>query len=108
ATALANPKFGVGGSARLALPDFRHVSADGRISKVGDHSFDPDTLRSNFEDPQYRQVDPSLPEHALDPDHERTLGRWDAAKDKLRETARDTTIVTTNEFATEHAERGER
>jgi hypothetical protein len=107
-TALANPEFGTGGGAKLFLSDFRNAIADGRLAPIGQHEFDPGTLRSAFEDPGYRQVDPSLPVHALDPDHERLLGRLNAAKDHLQETGRTTVLVGTQEFATEQAERGER
>jgi type VII secretion system ESX-1 substrate len=107
-TALANPEFGAGGGARLSVGDFDDALDDGTLVPVGEHTFDPGTLRSGFEDPRYRQVDPSLPIHALDPDHERVLGRFHAAKDHLQETGRNTVLVGTQEFAAEQAERGER
>jgi hypothetical protein len=107
-TAPANPEFGAGGGAQLSIPDFRQALADGRLAPMDHHQFDPSTLRSGFEDPRYRQVDPRLPIHALDPNHERVLGRFHAAKDHLPETGRTTVLVGSQEFATEQAERGER
>jgi hypothetical protein len=108
ATATANPQFGAGGGTRLALGDFPDAVDAGQLVRVGEHSFDPDTLRSDFEDPRYRLVDPSLPIHAVDPDREELLGRWDAAKEHARDNLRNATVVAIDQVAAEPAERGDR
>jgi hypothetical protein len=108
ATALTNPQFGTGGGTLLSVGDLGEAIDSGRLVPAGEHSFDPATLSSNVEDPRYQQVDPSLPEHALDPDHEELLGRWDAAKEHARDNVRDATVVAIDKVANEPAERGER
>lgn len=81
-SALANPQFGPGGSTQAFIPDVNDAIRDGRLVKVDEHHFDPETTRATFEDPAYRQVDADLPDHAIDPDRERTLGRTEKAREE--------------------------
>jgi uncharacterized protein YukE len=108
AMALANEQFGTGGGTLLSVGDFDDAVDNGRLIPTGEHRFSPDTLVSDFEDPRYRHVDPSLPTHALDPDHEEILGRWAEARKHARDVARNATLVATEEVANEPAERGAR
>jgi hypothetical protein len=89
AIAEANTQFGAGGGTRLFIPDVDVAMADGRLAEVGHHHFDPMTLRSSFEDPAYRAVDPNLPIEALDPRHEQFVGLKEGLQEKGLETVRD-------------------
>jgi hypothetical protein len=46
--------------------------------------------------------------HALDPDHEELLGRWDAAKEHARDNIRNATVVAIDKVANQSAGQGER
>jgi hypothetical protein len=108
ATASANPELGAGGGTLLSVGDLDDAVNSGRLVPAGEHTFDPDPLRSTFEDPRYRHVDPGMPIHALDPDHEELRGRWDAAKEHARDNIRNATVVAIDKVANESAGQGER
>ncbi|MGQ0466222.1 MAG: hypothetical protein ACT4QG_12965, partial [Sporichthyaceae bacterium] len=71
ARASANPQFGPGGGTNLALD-----LDSPQLERVETHRFDRGTLESRIEDPEYKAIDETLPDRALDPDRE---GRWAAA-----------------------------
>lgn len=80
--ALANPQFGVGGGAKVFVADVEDALVSGRLVKVGEHHFDPETTGAGFEDPRFRQVDPTLPESPLDPEGELLLGQMEKAREE--------------------------
>jgi hypothetical protein len=108
ATASANSQFGAGGGTLLSVGEFDDAVDSGRLIPAGEHTFSPDTLISNYEDPRYRHVDPTLPTHALDPDFEEIRGRWAEAAKHARDNVRNATLVAAEEVSNEHAERGAR
>jgi hypothetical protein len=108
AIASANTQFGAGGGTLLSVGEFDDALQAGHLVPAGEHQFASQTLTSEFEDPRYSHVDPSLPQHALDPDHEEVLGRWAEAKKHARDAARNAALVAADEVANEPSERGAR
>jgi hypothetical protein len=102
ATAAANTQFGAGGGTRLFVPDATDALANDQLfTHVRAHRFDQSSLRSAYEDPDFRAVDPAYqgidphsPVHALDPAHEKWMGRREGFEEKGRETVRDTAVST--------------
>lgn len=74
AEAVMNPQFGAGEGTKMSVGDFDALLDDRQIAEVrgpeGVHRFDPDSLESRIEDPEFRAIDESLPDQALDPDRE--------------------------------------
>jgi hypothetical protein len=101
ASALSNPQFGHGGGTLYSIPDFDDAVDSGRLVPIGEHSFDPHTLVSGFEDPRYRQLDPDLPQRALDPDHERHVGQVEEARKHVRDHFRDAALTVGTEAGSE-------
>jgi hypothetical protein len=93
AIAEANPHFGAGGATELFISAPDVAVANGLLEKIGTHEFDPKTLRSLFEDPAYRFMDPDLPIQALDPEHEKLVGYLEGLREKGLETVRDKAII---------------
>lgn len=89
ARAEANPQYGLGGGTKVFVPDFEDLADTGLIHELdgpnGVHRFDPKTLESRVEDPEFRAVDPTLPERALDPDREALRAAGEAGAEKARD-----------------------
>lgn len=84
ATALANPQFGPGGGTNISL-DIDAALDSGKLVEVDRHSFDRDLLESRYEDPEFKAVDETLTDRALNPDQEGVRAGVRAAAEEVRD-----------------------
>jgi hypothetical protein len=94
ATALANPVLGEGGATLNFIPNLDRAIDSGQLVWVRDHQFDPGTLVSRIEDPQFRLIDPDLSSIALDPADARFDGFVEEAIGEFGGTAKQTAMST--------------
>lgn len=108
ASALANPQFGPGGTNLTYIPDLDAALESGQIKWVGRHEFDPATVSSRIEDPEFRIVDPDLPARALDPAEARRRGFVEGAVQEATVSARQTAIAVGAAAGSDHIDEGAR
>jgi hypothetical protein len=94
AIAEENTQFGVGGGTRLFVNNLDDALANNSLVAVPGHEFDLLDMKSAYEDPRYRAIDPALPVEALNPEHEKVVGLFEGLKEKATETVRDSAIRT--------------